>query len=171
MQSVCKWLDSVFIYVLHSGLTFLGSKFLSNFSLLCVHFFVFLSSIPFRSRFCGMLLHIDNTDNKTRDKKAGHYNAAHSLEKDLAFHHMWWKGSISNTWMENVSTSDVQLYSILAAVVSDLLPGLRHGHISTTSSGTNKHKRDRGRWKKNWGERDGGRGIRHYKREKEARKM
>lgn len=62
--------------------------------------------------------------------------------------------------MENVSTSDIQLYRILAAIVSDLLPSLRPGHISTTSStssGTNKHKRDRGREtiiikKKNQGE-------------------
>lgn len=55
---------------------------------MCDFFFVSLSSISFRSRFSGMLLRIDNTDNKTRDKKAGHYNAAQSLEKDLAFHHM-----------------------------------------------------------------------------------
>lgn len=98
-----------------------------------------------------MLLCIDNIINNNNFKKAVLYNAAHTPKKDMALHIGDENGPfVTLEWkMWGHQTYNYTGSSLL--FVSDLLR-LRHGHMSTTSSGTSKHKRDRGNEKKVWGE-------------------
>lgn len=115
-------------------------------------FFVFLTTISFKSTFSGMLLCTDNISNKIKDKKPSiimqlthweGFGLSYEVRKWSVFQPL-------NGKCEHIRHTIIQNPRCCCLWPSPW----SHGHISTTSSETNKHKSDRGRWEmtKNQGE-------------------